>query len=177
MSYGKDDVKRSFFFFFKQKTAYEMLPRLEFRRVLFRSRRRAAGCRSGKEPRSSRARRAFAARDRAGTRRAPRRGRLGSARAALPRRSRSRGAEGGAVQQLLDSLPLRKRVVPPGRAWRLRPLTGSARTVRVAMPRSRSSVSRGWRALAESGGLHGRTPRRADRACLRAFALPRPRSD
>src|SRR5207245_4536457 len=28
-----------FFFFFKQKTAYEMLPRLEFRRVLFRSMR------------------------------------------------------------------------------------------------------------------------------------------
>src|SRR5207245_6958383 len=26
-----------FFFFFKQKTAYELLPRLEFRRVLFRS--------------------------------------------------------------------------------------------------------------------------------------------
>src|SRR5215203_6920674 len=30
-----------FFFFFKQKTAYEILARLEFRRVLFRSRARA----------------------------------------------------------------------------------------------------------------------------------------
>src|SRR5207253_5696615 len=46
-----------FFFFFKQKTAYEMATRLEFRRVLFRSRRghrdrRAArGEGAGREPR------------------------------------------------------------------------------------------------------------------------------
>src|SRR5207245_6581034 len=36
------------FFFFKQKTAYEMLPRLEFRRVLFRSRPKPRAKRPGR---------------------------------------------------------------------------------------------------------------------------------
>src|SRR5262245_65024301 len=44
------DCSSLFFFFFKQKTAYEMPKRLEFRRVLFRSNAAVLAAANGRPP-------------------------------------------------------------------------------------------------------------------------------